>query len=60
MTLIALVDDSYIYFGEERAYIQHDSLDFDSFLKFAVFTRMHGYFLFRYGWIEHHLLYRTV
>jgi hypothetical protein len=40
--------------------IQHDPVDFDSFAQFAVFIQNLGYFLFRYSWIEHHLLYRTI
>ncbi len=35
--------------------IQHDYVDFDSFVKFAVFIQNLGYFLFRYtGWRKSH------
>ncbi len=40
--------------------IQYDHVNFDSFAQFAVFIQNLGYFLFRYSWIEHHLLYRTI
>jgi hypothetical protein len=40
--------------------LQHDYVDFDSFVKFAVFIQNLGYFLFQYSWIEHHLLYQTI
>ena len=40
--------------------LQHDHVNFDRFVKFALFIQNLEYFLFRYSWIEHHLLYRTI